>query len=85
MVWQEFLIKSSSLLKFETMFSNKSGKHFEAFWCPIGGWGTLFGASRVARGTTLDPMDQEPPKSAKNCFGFSFEVPFMANHLAAAH
>ena len=47
------------------MFSNKSGKHFEAVLCPIRGWGTLFGASRVARATTLDPMDQEPPKSSK--------------------
>ena len=64
------------------MFSNKSGNHFEAFWCPRGSWGTLFGASRVARGTTLDPMDQEPPKALKNRYlGLHFEVPFGARNL----
>ena len=55
------------------MFSNKSGKHFEVFWCPIKGWGTFFGASRVARATILDPMDQELPKSWKKQL---FWIPF---------
>ena len=66
-------MKSSSPLQFETMFSIKSGKHFEAFRCHIGARGTLFGASRVTRGTTWDPMGQEPPKSSKESL---FWTPF---------